>query len=202
VSSVPLAGIDNLEGRLGRDLSTEEVTRAESILVDVSAAVRNYTGRTFTAQDHTLRTRVHHGEIRLPQRPVLSVTSVHGLNFDGTVGTAVAGWFFDGIDTLCLPGPGLVINATTPRRGRWPVEIVYRAGYENIPDDIVGIVCSVALRALGRQPLEGGLTSESIDGYSYSVGAAGAAGPFGFLDSERAVLDTYQLPAGSISVSR
>jgi hypothetical protein len=198
-----LATEHDVEERLGRSLTTSESERLGALLDDVTAAMQNYTGRTFASQTHVLRTRVRsrYSGIRLPQRPVTAVTTVKAINYDGTLGATLAGWRFDGIDTLYVAGPGTVINATTWARPA-AVEIAYTAGYAESPADLVGIVCAVALRALGRAPLEGGLTSETIDGYSYSVGSTGAAGPFGFLPDERAVLDTYRLSAGSIQLTR
>lgn len=198
-----LATEHDVEERLGRPLTTTESERLGAILDDVSAAVRSYTGRTFTSQEHTLRVRVRgrNSSVRLPQAPVTAITSVHAINDDGTTGTALAAWRFDGIDTIFVAGPSTVINASS---GCAPavVEIVYTAGYTTSPADILGIVCAVSLRALGRQPLDGGLNSETIDGYSYSVGSTGAAGPFGFLPDERAILDTYRLQASTIQTGR
>jgi hypothetical protein len=202
--SVPLAAVADVEARLGRQVTDTEAERIDRLLVDASAAVRNYTGRTFTQEAIVYRTRVdmRNGRLRLPQRPVVAVTSVHAMNLDGTVGGALSAWMFDGIDTLTLASPGLVINATTPDCDQQVVQIAYTAGYDDVPDDIVAVVCSITARAFGVPPDETAIQQESIVGYSTTLGSVGAAGPVGMLNDERAILDRYRLPVGPIRTSR
>jgi hypothetical protein len=189
-----LATIDDLEARLG---STVDEDRAQAVLDDVSATVRAYTGQNFTLEETTARLRARDGRVRLPQRPVTDVSAV--TNVEGS--TLVFSW--DAGDSVNLAGfedarAFEVVPFTT--RTPW-VDVTYTHGYETVPADVVAVVCQMAGRAYGRTPDTTGVTQESIAGYSYSVGAAAAAGPMGMLSDERRVLDLYRRPLGVIRVA-
>lgn len=195
--AVPLATPEDIHDRIGRDLTQAELIRLPALLADASAAVRNYTGASFTQATSSVKLRVRNGRVRLPQRPVTAITTVKGLNLDGTVGAAIAGWRWDGYQELSVGAPSLIANGPWyPWDRYWSLEVTYTHGYPSVPGDVRAVVCSIALRALGRKPDEAGLMSESIDGYSYQVGSAGAAGPLGMLPDEHAALDVYRQTAG------
>jgi hypothetical protein len=199
VAAVLLATPLDVAARLGRDLTQAELLRLPALLQDASAKVRNYTGRTFTQAETTVRLRVNNGRVKLPQRPVVSITSVKMLNRDGTVGTTLAGWFWDGLAEIATASPSQIANGPWFPNDRYRiVEVTYTHGYSTVPADVLAVVCSIATRALGRKPEDAGLTSESIGGgdYTYTVGSAGAAGPLGMLPDERDALDVYRQQAG------
>lgn len=195
----PLATLNDVIDRLGRDLTAGEAARIDALLLDVSASVRKYTGQDFTEATTTLRTRVRRGVVTLPQRPVTAVTSVDN------VATSTATFFrWDGLDRVTFAMSELDAWQWEPFRiGTGPpvVDIEYTHGYDPIPDDIIGVVSSIAMRALGRKPEEGAVQQESIAGYSYSIGSAGAAGGFGMLPDERSVLDRYRRVGGWVDVT-
>jgi hypothetical protein len=174
-----LATIPDLQARAGRDLTDDEAARADTLLADVSAAVQIRTGQKFLRAEYTIRTRLKRGYVTLPQRPVHTVDSVTD-RFDNELAHT-----FDGIDRVYV----------THRPVGCPpiqvVDIVYDAGPDTVPDAIVGVVCSIALRSIGIDPLDTGMTSETIDGYTYMIGGAAASGPFGVLPDEAAILDAY-----------
>lgn len=191
----PLAEIADLSARLGRSMTSTEAARAEALLRDASAAVRSYTGRQISAGDTTVRLRPDHkGRVRLNQRPVTAITHVKSINpTTGAVSAAIAGFMWDGLLDITIPLPSQVINGPDIPDERYKViEIRYTHGYAPVPDDIVAVVCSMALRALGVDPGDTGKTSESIAGYSYSIGAAAAAGGVGMLEGEKVVLDRWK----------
>jgi hypothetical protein len=177
----PLATIADLEARLGRTLTDTDIDRAAALLIDASATVRNRTGQTFFAETTTARLRVRGTTLRLPQRPVTAVNTISSVDGDPVGFT----WYAGDIITLdSIPAVG------------W-VDVDYNHGYEDVPDDIVGVVCNIAGRAFGTPSDEGGYQSETIGTYSYAVGAAGAAGAAGLLNDERAILDRYARVGGS-----
>lgn len=185
-----LATTDDLEARLGRDLTTAEAARAAGVLADVSASIRSYCGQLFDEAESTQRLRVRRGRVRLPQRPVTEVESV----VDKAAVAVPFTW--DGLDVVLIGAMVADTWAVEPwRTGLSVVDVTYTHGYATIPADLVGVACSVALRALGQSPTMGGITTESIEGYSYSLGPAGAAGSFGLLNDERAALDRYKRSA-------
>jgi hypothetical protein len=177
----PLASVADLEGRLGRTFTVEESARATLLLADASAAVRAYTGQQFTAAtNQTVRLKSRAGTVRLPQRPITAVDTIENVDGDALEFTWDAG------NTVSISGYPL--NA-------W-VDVTYDYGYAEIPADIVAVVCQMAGRAMGTPADEAGYASESIGTYSYSVGAAAAAGGVGMLADERAVLDRYRIVGG------
>lgn len=177
----PLATVDDVAARLGRDLTAAEETRVETLVVDASAAVRSYTGQTFSAETTTDRLRVKAGTVRLPQRPVTDVTEVTDLD-----GNDLAFTWYHG-DSITLAG--------VPANG-W-VDVTYEHGWEELPADIVAVVCQIVGRALGTPADQGGYQSETIGNYTYAIGAAAAAGATGMMNDERAALDRYRRIGGS-----
>ena len=184
-----LATADDIEDRLGRDLTSDELGRIEGILTDVSASVRLFTGQMFEVADFTMRVRVKRGFVRLSQRPVNSVDTVQdrwGNDVD---------FEWDGLDRV-------YVDCAFP--GRAPVQVVdvtYNAGPESVPLAIVGIVCGIALRGLGRTPTDGAVVSEQVDGYAYRLDSASGAGSYGLLSDEYRTLNSFRRVGGSIRVS-
>lgn len=180
-----LATSADLEDRLGRSLTSEEAAQVDALLDDVSAAVEVYTGRKFTRATYELRTRVKRGRVRLPYRPVHDVADV-----TDRFGDAVR-WEWDGLDTVlvdCCQFPG--------RAPLQVVDITYDGGPDEVPPAILGIVCAIALRALGIDPTEAAITQESVDGYAFTIGSAGGGRAYGVLPSEAKVLAKFAGPTG------
>jgi hypothetical protein len=185
-----LATAADVSTMLGRALTADEQARVSSLLELASAACRAEARQEFTSQTYTTITRPVGGLIRLGQRPVSSITSVKLINDDGTVGTGVAGWTFDGVDTVNVGDiTGLVINGPED----WEpdsVEITYVAGWATIPDD-VKIVCAdmVRLALLGPQ---GPMVSETIGSYSYRLADNAVGGAVAMTDGHRHILRRYR----------
>ena len=182
-----LATVADLEDRLGRTLTAVETTQAVALLDDASATVRVYTGRPFARVTETVRRPVVNGYVNLPQRPVVSVTSV--ANVYGAVVTHE--WFAGNRLTL-----GSSESWWSP--GSSWVDVTYTHGDLVVPAAIVGVVCGIAKRALEVPAASSGLTGESIGGYSYSIGPVAASGGAGVLNAEKAVLDRYRRVAGVV----
>jgi hypothetical protein len=179
----PLATIADLEQRDG-PVAAGDIDRVTALLQDASSAVRAYTGQFISQTTTTVRSRIRNGEIRLSQRPVITVDSVADLDGDD-----LEGWTFDGIDRLFPP---LSADAV--------VDVTYTHGFAVIPQDIIGVACAIAARSLGSDA-DPGVTSETIAGYSYSRGTVAAAGPWGMFDQERRVLARYRRSGGSARLS-
>lgn len=184
-----LALSTDIVARLGRALTAQEALRIVPILKDASSVVRNYTGQEFTAGTSTAkRLRVRRGTVTLPQRPVTAVSAVVS-----SAGEPVL-YQWDGFDTIATSGNVPDAWAWVPFTGLGSrvVDVTYTHGYAAIPDDIINVVCAIAIRALGRKPEDSALASESIAGYSYSVREAG------MLTTEREILDGYKRAGGVI----
>lgn len=187
----PLAEVSDLEDRLG--VSITDTDQATAILTDASAAVRDAAyGQLISAGTSTVWLKVRRGFVRLPQRPVTAVTTV----VDEHNNAVPHSWLGD--DRLRLDY-GDAINAWEIEPYRNPlgeVKVTYNHGYTagNVPDLVVAIVCNVALRALGRDPRDGGISQENIEGYGYQIGSVGAAGPVGLLPEEKLRLESFFRP--------
>lgn len=185
-----LATLDDIEDRLGRDLTDDELVRADALETDVAGSVQLYTGQKFLRDDYALRTRVKRGVVRLPQRPVHTVDSVKD-----RFGEDVE-YEFDGIDRIHV--------TTLVWSGRPPLQVVdieYDAGPETVPPVIVGIVCQIVLRTLGRAPTDGAVTSESIDNYTYRLASASGSGSYGLTEDEMRTLDSFRRVGGTARVT-
>lgn len=171
----PLATVPDLAVRLG---SVADVDRAAALLDDASASVRSYTGRTFTQATSTVTVDICCNKATLPDGPVLSITSVE-VDGDAVAYTRVG-------RKLTIPG------------GYLSAVVVYVHGYAEVPADIRAVVCQIAGRAYGANAQDSAVQSESLGSYAVGFGAAGAAGPLGMLNDERAVLDRYRASAAPI----
>jgi hypothetical protein len=194
-----LATVADLETRLGRTLTATEAARAETLLAGVSARVRSYTGQQFERSTSTARVRVRNGRLVLPQRPVsdvLAIKDVDGRNvpFTWHAGSGII------LGTNGYPPIHPVEAAWYGRHREW-VDVTYTHGYDQLPADVVEVVCQMALRAFGADPSASSLGQESVEGYSYSLGSAGAAGAVGMLNDEKAALDVYRRRGGTIRVT-
>jgi hypothetical protein len=188
----PLATTADLEDRLGRSLTPAEAARADTLLVDASASVRTFTHQQLSQDTSTVRLRVRRGKVRLPQRPVTAVTTVADVNGNQMTFTWV------GDETVVVQTNLDPFSFEPWRNGIAVVDVTYTHGYAMLPDTIIGVVCSVVLRALGRRPEDSGITSETVAGYSYTLGSAAAAGGFGLLPDERDALIGYR-PVGGFA---
>lgn len=192
--SEPLATSDDVVERLGRALTTEEAAKIDALLDDASAAVRAYAGQTFTEHETTDLLPIRNRAIQLPLRPVSAVDSVTDQNANSLVFT-----WLTGDTTIALASRGYLneweLNVL-PGTRMAKAFVTYTHGYYVIPDDVIGVVCQIAGRALGSPSTDAGMTQETIQGYSYMQGSAAGAGPFGMLPDEKRVLDRYRVLVG------
>lgn len=191
-----LAEVTDLELVLGYDLEGSDVGRGQRLLDDASAAVVSYTGQTFVRAETTATVRVPPSRwLRLGQRPVHSVSAVTDVNDNELTFT------FDGLDRVRIPA-NLSDFAWEP----WPTslrtaKVTYDHGYDQIPGDVIAVVCQMAARAYGVNPADAGVNNERIGEYSYGIGAAASSGAVGMLLPERSILDRYRTPARTVSVN-
>lgn len=194
----PLATSDDVVERLGRALTSAESNRIDALILDASGSVIAYTGQTFVLEETTALLPIRNGAIRLPLRPVTAVDMVE----DGNSNALTFTWI-DGDSTISLSSHGYLneweLNIPAGTRVS-KASVTYTHGWEPIPDDVIGVVCQIVGRALGTPSTESGMTSETIANYSYSLGSAAGAGPFGMLSDEKRILDRYRVLAGPIPV--
>lgn len=203
----PLATAEDLEARLGRDLTDAETARADALLADASAMVRAYTGQDFAVTTNDQVTlRGQGGTIRLPQRPVTAVTSVVAIGGDGLPDVPLVDWIWDGTDQIRVGEGSFIINlpAVWWDDDGYPgtFRVTYSHGYAEVPADVVAVVCGMVLRTLTAPTMAGGVRSETIGPYSYQLDAAGTGLTVMLTQADRDSLKRYRRSEGMISVRR
>ncbi len=149
-------------------------------------------GRTWSADPDPI-TKVRRvdssGRVVLP-RPVATVGTIRSLDSDGTPSTALAGWQFDGIDSVRLLPPGLVLNGPSYLDPDGPtadtVEVTWTPAAQALPAPVAAVALALAVRIQGNPA---GASSLSID--DYSQGFSGGAG-IALLPSEKSTLARYR----------
>jgi hypothetical protein len=195
-----LATQDDVEALLGRTLTADEEARLDGLLNAASARfVAEAGGRQFTADTYTQILRVDdRGNVTLPQRPATRVTAVRLINADGTAGSAIATWTFDGVGLVALNDwVGQQLNVAAAVADTWTgtVQVTYAAGYDDIPDDVRYAIAGMVTRSLQQTAGSSGIQSETIGGYTYRLGDAAASGILGMTPDEAAVARRYRRAA-------
>lgn len=176
-----LASLSDLGVRLGLDLTGN--TRAQALLDDASATVRDFCGQPFAVSANVTYTAVPcRGVITVPYGPVTAVASVKT-----AAGVTVTHTWASGrsitVDDTCAP-----LTAT------------YSWGSATVPATVKAVVCQIAGRAYGTNAAEGGTTSETIGQHSITTGVIAAAGPVGLMPDEEARLEPYRIGSGPRSI--
>jgi len=144
---------------------------AGGFLARASARVRRHTRQQITAGTSTVA--LPSWPYRLPQRPVVEVVSVE--TSDGT--------------QLAYE---LSTSGVLKVRRHWggPIHVTYDHGFDELPDELVELVCSIAAR-LSRTPdaVSSGATSEQAGGEAVAWGSDAWRGTTGLTAEEKAALD-------------
>ncbi|AYN57276.1 head-to-tail adaptor [Arthrobacter phage Bridgette] len=188
-----LATVEQLEARLGH---TVDADRATALLEDASAIVRGYTRQYFSrVEDDVVTLRVDNGCVVLPQRPADKPTLIARADGSGVIGAA--SWWWTGMGVVELNPPAWLANGPTRRsRPVVGVTVTYSHGYEEIPGDVVAVVCQMVARVIEGTDTHG-LRSESIDDYQYQLGGGIVSGAVALVPAEMHTLDRYRRRVGS-----
>lgn len=194
-----LADVSALEARF-RTLTSEETIRANALLADASARVRAWTRQDFSvATDDQVVLRSDGDGLVLPQRPVISVASVVAVGSNGLPDITLAGWVFDGLDRVVLAGTGTVINMPEwfeADRFAGAYRVTYTHGHDEVPGDVIAVVCAMVLRCLSAPTMFGGVTGETIGPYSYRMESAGGGTAVRLTEDDKRDLRGYRREAG------
>lgn len=193
----PLATVDDVASRLGRDVTEQEAIRLSPLLADASAQIRRYCRRDFLM--HVNETQVlygHDGEIWLPGRPVLSVQSVQA-DGGGTLPDLPVPWFaFDGVQTIRIDSGAGIINLpeASGDDDSYPgtYKVAYTWGDVEVPDDVVMVAANAALSVLTAPTAAAGVVSEQIGPYSYRLERGGGGVAVSLSQADIAQLKDYR----------
>lgn len=194
----PLASVDDVAARLGRDVSETEAIRLAPLLADASAQIRRYCRRDFLM--HTAETQILHGhdsEIWLPGRPALSVQAVVAVGGGMGLPDVPIPWYtFDGIDTIRIdPGHGIInLPEIWWTSDLYPgtFKVTYTFGYQDIPDDVNMVCANAALSVLTAPTAAAGVIGESIGPYSYRLERGGGGVSVALSAADLALLKDYR----------
>jgi hypothetical protein len=198
-----LAEISDLTARLGRALTAEEAPRASTALDDASAAVVAYTRQAFVPQQEIIVRRLTDSWIKLIA-PVVSVDLVEipgNLQATSWIGVPYA---FDGLDRVsAYTSSDIIVNLPVNANIARTVRITYTHGYVEVPADVVGVVCSAAIRQLQTPAISVGfgVQSEASGPFNRTYTPQAMTGAVYLAQSEMAVLDQYRTTARSFPVS-
>jgi hypothetical protein len=184
--------VEDLGDFLGQDIPTDDAQA--DLACDIAGRVVRSKLRqtvTFVADDEVAFEGVTDDRIRLPERPVVEVSSVtvDGATFPDT------GYSLIGEEIVLVPDSGTwasIASGLGSFGGRGAlVVVVYSHGFAVVPDDIRGLALSIASR-IYRNPA--GATSESILSYSVAYGQDFPLSPW-----EDAVVGQYRRRSRSMS---
>lgn len=170
-----LATIADVEARLGRPLTTSELSKATAWLEDASALFTQRAMQQFIPGESKVRLFPKDGVVRLVQRPVIEVVSVKdldGVEIDFT---------FDGHQSLYDLG------------AYSPVIVEYEHGSEDVPADVVACVAGMVVRTLQIAPdAASGVTQQSVGPFSQSYAAWAVGGQVMLSPAEEKVASNYR----------
>lgn len=191
----PLAIPNDLEFRLGITFTTQQLSRATTLIQDASAAVRNYTRQQITVStDTAVLESTAEQWLYLPQRPVTEVAAVAVAGAPLAVGMWQlqndALFRHDGWRSRFFGSTGLWNQPDT-------IAVTYTHGFVELPEDIVRVVCKLAESSWVnpqrlRTALAGGV-SVTIDSGSVGIGSLD--------EDDKRILDAYRRPRRSVVLS-
>jgi hypothetical protein len=194
VSLPPLVNISDVTDRLPSSVTVEE-KRVGALIRDASATARRISKQEFSVQQTTVGIRPIGHRILLPQSPVISVDDISIRLPNSTTMVTIPGWYWDGSDEVWLTDGGSIINLAEEllfvMQHQTPMCFVkYTHGYTEVPDDVIGVVCSMVTRIITAPGL-GGVISESVGEYSYRLSDTAAQGTMGLTEAETKILRSY-----------
>lgn len=196
-SLAPLATVQDVQARMPRTLTAADNARVNALLADASNLVRAFARQKFTVDTTQRVFRPVDNQIVLQERPVISVDSLARVGPDGKTMMPFSIWTFDGIATIMLGPPSMLINAPevwTDVDWFWrnvTYMVGYTHGYTVIPEDVVGVVANMACRVL-LAPGAPGMVTETIGGYSYRMADGFPTAMVSLTAEDRETLSAYR----------
>jgi hypothetical protein len=203
----PLATVADVQARYPATLSTADQARVQALLADASSVVRRFTRQQFTSSQTTDRVRPIGYKARLPQRPVVSVTSVaivDALQPGNLLPIPFAAWLWDGGDEIWLGQMDTVVNLPEDvldlyRYNTPLIQVDYTHGYARVPDVVVAVACSMVLRNFDL-PGAQGVASQQVGPFGYRLSTTGQDGILALSDSEKAALAPYRRQLATVEL--
>lgn len=199
-----LASVDELEARLGIELTADEEQRAIGLLTTASALVRSCVKQNITkiSGDVWVTRGVFGNRLRVPQRPVVSVASVTASFMGATAVTIDPTTYFVDRDELVRYDWPLSFTIGNGWLGPgWKLTVTYDHGYDPAATQVpyqLALCKTVALEAVARVWVNPAGASQSM------IGGVQAAYPsVGLMlteDEEEDLADAFRQTAGSVTL--
>lgn len=198
-----LADISDVEAGLGRSLATEEIPRANSLLILASAEVEAETRYRFAPGDYTITRKMpNNGRFRIPASVDSTVVAVRLVDqYRGVVTDLTAYTVHRGIIYGLYLGTGIYgyrpdqSFATLPYRSRL-VEIDFTVATA-IPEVIVALVAGIVASTMSGPPV--GASAESAGPFRLSF--VNSSGKVWLSASDKAILARYKQPKPAIDLT-
>lgn len=157
---------DDLATRLGITLTDDEWFRADSLLTDASALIADEVGQTIDLVTDDVYTRpgTYDNRILLPQRPVVSISSITARLLGNTdFPIADDSWYIDGDELVRAAFPLGIERHFFQTGNGWlgptfTLTITYTHGYATIPQIAKSVCLEAVVRVWGNP---GGVAQES-----------------------------------------
>lgn len=130
------ATADDFAARIGRTLTADEQTRADTLLALASGMIQSVARQTIeqVTDDTLTRSGTPNDRVRLPERPVTAVSSV---TLDGTALVEGTDWYRVDDCLVCPRGFGYPSQTLV---------VVYTHGFETVPDVVRAVCLDVVAR--------------------------------------------------------
>lgn len=195
---------DELAARLGLTFSTADDTRADTLLGLASGIIQQKTKQTITyiAGDVYTRPGDYDTRIRLPQRPVVNVSSVI---LNGVTLVEGDNFYIEGDELVRLNWNAAIQDSTfgLPWAGWgfpwWTLQVTYDHGYQVIPE----IAKTVCMEMVVRVWVNPGNVAREMVGNVSTVYDNNRFSPAGLLmtdDEEADIKEFFRRHAGSIGL--
>lgn len=212
MSSLPtLASVDDVQSRiLPRMLSAAEITRAGVLLKDASSQIRRYCKKDFLYHAGDVKVlKAAGGVIKLPYRPVISVTSVVAISGNVAVpDIPVSWWTFDDIDEITIADAAATGVINLPEAwyefGAFPgtYRVTYDHGFEIVPDDVEMVAATTVISVLMAPTMAAGVIGETVGAYSYRLERGGGGLVVALTEADLAALEDYRPKNGTITLEK
>lgn len=201
--AVQFAQFADVQDRYPAPIDPSQSTRVNALLQDASVMVRRFCRQTFVQETTTEKIRSIGGKLKLPHRPVISVQGVWIIDYlENLVPVVLPYW--DGGDEIWLLWGQTVINLAEGLRELFryntPLcQVEYTHGYATTPDEVVSVVCSMVIRALGT-PGVGAVQSQAAGGFTAALTPSAAAGPLALSQAEKDALKDFRIPGRTLEL--
>lgn len=180
----PLASLEDLEACLGRPLAESERGQAERHLAAASDLLRRLTGQilSYVADDLEMHDGWGGTLLQLKQLPIVEISKVE-------------------IEGRELMRGSWRLEQETGNLWRWGgwwacrqgIGVTYSHGFEELPADVLMVICGMAARGLQQSQPGGDMRSEQLGPYRYDRGQAAGLGSIGVTGPEQELIRRLSL---------